>query len=401
MENSKQEELRKLITAHKQQIIEFLQALVKTPSVNNVNKEKNIADLIVKKAKELGLPCELKALEKDRPNVFIGNNFDKKEGLLLIAHLDTVPAGDENNWEHPPFSAEIEGDKLFGRGAGDCKAGIALSLYALKILQDLGKLNSAKFVGVVDEERGADSKLGARFLLDEGLNGKAAIYTYPSIPTTETLAIGHRGLVRLWIEVIGESAHTGSQRWQDGTKGANAIEALVKFINSLSEVAMEGTHKDFPGYGFKQTVTLIEGGSGESMVPEKAKVLIDARLLPNQENEIYIQKIRQLTEKFNTDKIKFKVEIKTNVPGAVISPDESIVQILKKLDEEVMRIKPEVRGAGPANEGYMFIKNGIPTICGFGVGGDNVHAADEYIKLNTLDKILEIYIRAAIKLSSK
>jgi len=260
MEKYQQEKLRELIANYKQEIIEFLQILIKTPSVNGVDKEKEISALIIKKAKELGLPCELKALEEDRPNVFIGDNFDKKEGLLLIAHLDTVPAGDENNWEHPPFSAEIEGDKLFGRGAGDCKAGIALSLYALRILQDLGKLNLAKFVGVVDEERGADSKLGARFLLDEGLNGKAAIYTYPSIPTTEILAIGHRGLVRLWVEVTGEQAHTGSQRWQDGTKGANAIEALAKFINSLSEVTMEGTHKDFPGYGFKQTVTLIEGG---------------------------------------------------------------------------------------------------------------------------------------------
>ncbi|MBI4130537.1 M20/M25/M40 family metallo-hydrolase, partial [Candidatus Roizmanbacteria bacterium] len=206
-------------------------------------------------------------------------------------------------------------------------------------------------------------------------------------------------LVRMWVEAHGESAHTGSQSWQDGTKGANAIEALTRFIGALSGIQLEETHSAFPGYAFKHTPTLIEGGSGESIVPDTARVLVDARLLPNHNNEAYIGQMTALAKKFERKKMRFDTTIKTNIPGVVIAPDERIVQILKQLDEEVMGIRPALRGSGPASEGYMFIKSGIPTICGFGAEGDGAHADDEYLKLDSLPKVLEMYVRAAIELT--
>lgn len=389
--------IRELTRDYEKELVEFCRELIKTPSVNGKENEKEIAELVVTRAKKLGLPQKLIALDKDRPNIFVGTNFNKKSGLLFVAHLDTVPTGDPNKWSHKPFGSEIEGGKLFGRGAIDCKAGIALSIYALKILYDLKKQEVAKFVGVVDEESGADSKLGARFLLNKGLNAKAAIYTYPGV---KTITIGHRGGVRLWVEAIGESVHTGSKSWQNRQKGANAIEAISQLIQLLPQIKMEGKHATFPGYSFVVTPTLIEGGSGESIVPDKAKVLIDARLLPNNNNNEYIKKVRGLTKKLESGKLKFKITIKNNVPAVVISPKEKIVKILRSLDKEVMGINPEVCGCGPWNEGYMFIEKGIPTVCGFGAEGNGVHSADEYLKLDTLPKILEMYVRAAIDFSS-
>lgn len=389
-------ELRKRIADDNEGLIEFCKDLVRTPSVNGKDKEVKVSQLVYDKAKELNLPVDLISLDKNRPNVFVGESFDKKDGLLFVAHLDTVPTGDVKNWKYDPFGAEEKDGKLFGRGAIDCKAGIALSVYALKVLKDLGYGNIAKFAGVVDEESGADSDLGARHLLKKGLNATSAIYTYPGV---NTVTIGHRGLVRLWVDVKGKTAHTGSLSWQTGEKGANAIGALTRFINVLSEVTMDGNHKFFPGYTFKHTPTIIEGGNGESIVPDSAKVLIDARLLPNHNNKVYIKRIEKLAAGFNSRNILFNVKVKTNISGVIISPDEEIVQILKRLDKEVMGISPEIRGCGPANEGYMFINAGIPTICGFGAEGDGVHSADEYLKLDSLPKILEMYVRAALELS--
>lgn len=389
--------IRELTRDYEKELVEFCRELIKTPSVNGKENEKEIAELVVALAKKLGLPQKLIALDKNRPNIFVGKNFNKKSGLLFVAHLDTVPTGDINKWKHKPFGSEIEDGKLFGRGAIDCKAGIALSIYALKILYDLKRQEVAKFVGVVDEESGADSKLGARFLLNKGLNAKAAIYTYPGV---ETITIGHRGGVRLWVEAVGESVHTGSKSWQNRQKGANAIEAISQLIQLLPQIKMEGNHTTFPGYSFVVTPTLIEGGSGESIVPDKAKVLIDARLLPNNNNNEYIKKVRGLTKKLESRKLKFNITIKNNVPAVVISPKEKIVKILRSLDQEVMGIDPEVCGCGPWNEGYMFIGKGIPTVCGFGAEGNGVHSTDEYLKLDTLPKILEMYVRAAIDFSS-
>lgn len=380
---------------YNKEITEFIQRLISIPSVNGVDNEVEIVREIAEEAKRLDLPFKIFAKDENHPNIFVGDNFDKKEGLLLIAHTDTAGIGDESKWSHKPFGGEIENNRLYGRGSIDCKSGIALSLYTLKILKDQGKLSLAKFVGVSDEERGADSLLGARHLIDMGLNAKAAVYTYSG---NDVITIGHRGQVKLWISVTGESNHTGSKSWQDGTRGASAIEALNNFLIELSKINMEGTHESFPGYKFKQTILFIEGGATTSLVPDKARCLVDARLLPNHINEEYVNKIKGLAKQFESEKIKFDVSVQTNLPGAFIPKDERIVQILDNLSQQVLKRKSEIRGCGPANEGYLFIGKGIPTICGFGVGGDGVHSVDESVEIDSLFKTLEIYTKAALEL---
>lgn len=383
------------MTDYTNDIILFIQKLVSIPSVNGVNNEEEIIKAIKEEADKLDLPNKIIFKDPLHPNIFVGNNFDKKQGLLLIAHVDTAGVGDESKWQHKPFGAEIEDNKLYGRGAIDNKAGIALSLYTLKMLQDQGKLDQAKFVGVSDEECGADSIFGARHLLDQGLQAKAAIYTYAG---NDTITIGHRGQVKHWVSVTGESAHSGSSSWQNGTRGASAIKALNMFLSELDKFNMEGSHEAFPNYTFKQTVLFIEGGNTTSLVPDKARCLIDARLLPIHKNDEYIDSITKLAKSFETEKIKFNVEVDTNLPAAFIKNDEKIVTILKDLSKEILNTEPEIRGCGPANEGYMFINNDIPTICGFGVNGDGLHSKDEYLDLDSIPKILKIYTETALKI---
>ena len=80
---------------------------------------------------------------------------------------------------------------------------------------------------VVDEESGACSSIGVRYLLDKKLiSGDGAIYVYPGVNVT----IGHRGLLRLSIDVTGENVHTGSVEWNTKKKGANAVRTYS--INS-------------------------------------------------------------------------------------------------------------------------------------------------------------------------
>jgi len=379
---------------YSENIIDFIQRLVSIPSINGINNEVEIINCIEDEAIKLGLPYKIYSKDSNHPNIFVGENFNKKEGLLFIAHVDTAGIGDETKWKHNPFGGEVENNKLYGRGAIDNKAGIAISLYTLKSLADKGKLSSAKFIGVSDEECGADSVYGARYLLDQGLQAKSAIYTYSG---NDVITIGHRGQVKLWINVNGESAHSGSSSWQNGTRGASAINALNNFLTELNKFEMEGTHEAFPNYTFKQTVLFIEGGNTTSLVPDKARCLIDARLLPIHENDKYVESITKLAKSFETEKVKFEIEVNTNLPAAYIKNDEKIVTVLKGLTKKILNTDPEIRGCGPANEGYMFIGAGIPTICGFGVSGDGMHSKDEYLEIDSVSKTLEIYIKAALK----
>ncbi|OGM14669.1 hypothetical protein A3D84_00255 [Candidatus Woesebacteria bacterium RIFCSPHIGHO2_02_FULL_42_20] len=390
--------IQKKIDLYEDDLVNFCKELVRIPSVNGLDKEKHVAALVFKKAQRLRLPVQIVALDKERPNVFIGTNYSQKRGLLFAAHLDTAPVGDRRLWKHKPFAAEVEDGKLFGRGAIDCKGGIALSIYALKIISDLGYNDIAKFVASSDEEVGADSPLGSKFLLEKGLNAEAAIYTYPGL---DAIKIGHRGLVKMSIEVLGEAAHVGSKSWQLGKKGKSAITATVDFLQSLDKFHFETEyHKDFPGYCFIQTPIYIKGGSAVGIVPDSVKLIIDARFLPNQDRDVYIKWIKKLAKKKSKDKILIKPKLIRSVQGSVISRNEKIVKILQSLSKNVLKTQPVIEGSGPINEAYLFNKVGIPTVCGFGVEGEGAHSSDEYLKIDSLVKILEVYVKAAIELGS-
>src|SRR3989338_3764122 len=391
--------IQKKIDLYEDDLVNFCKELVRIPSVNGLDKEKHVAALVFKKAQRLRLPVQIVALDKERPNVFIGTNYSQKRGLLFAAHLDTAPVGDRRLWKHKPFAAEVEDGKLFGRGAIDCKGGIALSIYALKIISDLGYNDIAKFVASSDEEVGADSPLGSKFLLEKGLNAEAAIYTYPGL---DAIKIGHRGLVKISIEVLGEAVHAGSKSWQLGKKGANAITATADFLQNLDKFRFKAKHnKDFPGYGFKQTPIYIEGGSSIGIVPDRVEMIIDARFLPDQDRNVYIKEIEELAKRKSKNKILIKTKTMKNVPGSVISRNEKIVKILQSLSKDLLNIKPAVEGAGPINEAYLFNNAGIPTVCGFVVEGEGAHSSDEYLEIDSLPKILEVYVRAAIELRSQ
>ncbi|MGI8960522.1 MAG: M20/M25/M40 family metallo-hydrolase, partial [Bryobacteraceae bacterium] len=98
--------------------------------------------------------------------------------LLLSGHIDTVPKGTQP-WTHDPFGAEVEGNRLFGRGSNDMKAGVASSLFVVEALSELRPLSGdLLFETVVDEEfGGVNGTLAGRL---KGFNADAAVITEPS-----------------------------------------------------------------------------------------------------------------------------------------------------------------------------------------------------------------------------
>jgi len=387
-------------SAYKTDCVSFLQKLIQTPSVNGKNPEKDIVKVIADEAKKLGLSYKIIEKEKNRPNIFVGDSFTSNKNLLLVAHIDTVPEGNRDAWDHSPFSGKISDNKVYGRGAIDCKGGIAVSLYTLKALKDIGKADHAKFVGVADEESGADSDFGLRYVLSQGLKAKGAVYTYGNSKPPTHVIIGHRGLIRLWVTCIGESTHSGSSDWQNRKKGENAIDGIAEFVNELSKIKISATNKYFPGYKFVFTPTILEGGVGESIVPDKAKVLVDIRTLPDVPSGEIIKKIKLITRKLSKGKRKYEIEIKNNLPAVLTNPKESIVKSAQKLTKEIYGSQVGLKGSGPANESYMLITKNIPTITGYGPIGNGFHSSNEHAEISSIEKSLAFLSELALATNS-
>ena len=376
-------------------LIDFLRDLVRIPSVNGRDTERLLAERIQLEANRLGLESQLIALQPERPNILVTYGTGA-ERFALIGHMDTVAEGDPKSWSSPPFAAEIKDGRIIGRGAADNKAGIACGLYTLALLRDLKLIDPARqqavVAGVVDEESGACSPLGVRHLLDSGtLQVRGAIYAY----TSDIVCIGHRGLIRLELIAGGESIHAGVAEWHNHVRGGNAVMALAELLIKLESLDIQAAAP--PGFehlGFTVTPgTIFKGGSFPSIVPDSANAVVDIRLLPGQSSAEVLELVReqiQAVEKIRA-RISFDMKVTVDILGAYIPKDHPLALIAQDYTETMTCRRWETAGAGPANEGYMLIEAGIPTLCGFGPTGGNPHAPDEWVEINSLPATVAMF----------
>lgn len=373
----------------------FLRDLVRIPTVNGRDPEAPLVARIEQEARKLGLASRRVALQPERPNILVSYG-EGSDQFALIAHMDTVAEGNLAGWSSPPFSAEIKEGRIIGRGAADNKAGIACGLYTLALMRELKLIDPAcqqvVVAGVVDEESGACSPLGVRHLLDSGaLQARGAIYAY----TSDIVCIGHRGLVRLTLTAKGQSIHAGLAEWHNRSQGANAVTALADLLLRLESLILPAEPP--PGFehlGLTLTPgTIFQGGSYPSIVPDSASAVVDIRLLPGQSSAEVLERVWELIHLVEKERprVSFTMEVTVDIPGALIPKNHPLALLAQDYTEKVTGRRWETAGAGPANEGYMLIGAGVPTLCGFGPTGGNPHAPDEWVEIASLPATTAIF----------
>lgn len=393
--------LRAALSARQPDMLDFARRLIRTPSVNGVQDEAGVAALIAGEAARLGLLVQLAGAQPRRPNVIVSTSAQGETGLLLLGHLDTVPEGDAALWTHPPFAAEVAQGRLYGRGAADTKGGMAAALYALAALASVpGALahGRAQFIGVPDEETGATGTLGIRWLAEHGLLAAAgAIYAYAG----EELILGHRGLLRLRLTAEGTAIHTGAHAWQEREGGANAVTGMARLLLALEARPFERSEARYfePFRTVVTPGTMIEGGTAVNIVPDRCRALVDIRTTPEHDAAALERWIA--AEAQAIPGVRFSVERINHIPAVCASPEAAIFRVLDDAAQAVRGAAPVWTVAGPANEGYLLIERGIPTVCGFGPVGANAHAVDEYVEIASLSDAALIYALTAARLSAE
>lgn len=377
------------------EIVGLLQTLVRTRSVNGVDAEGSVAEVVAAFARLHGLAVEMTALDPARPNVLVRLGPAGPPGLLLVAHTDTVAAGDETAWAHPPFAAEIDAGRLYGRGAVDNKGGLAAALAALLRLKGGPPLaRPVVLAGVPDEEAGATGVLGVKHLHAIGkLAGRGAIYTYPG---TQQIVLGHRGLYRLALTAHGQAVHSGSLEWQAG-QGVNAATGMAEVALELERLRFDTPSAGlFAPFRTVVTPTILRGGVGPSMVPDRCEAYVDIRLVPDVPREVVDAAVRAVIEAVMARRPGLRVEYRVDVqaPPTVIPTDAPVVVALRDAATRSLGREPTLTVSGPANESYLLNGYGIPT-CVFGPEGGGAHAADEYVEIDSIFAVAEVYAAVA------
>jgi len=382
----------------------FLASLVRARSSNSFTPEnskasepveKKVADLIADSLKNMGLRPKMMGESESRQNVVVywGPRRFRKS-LMFNGHMDTtVPSKD---YTLAPYSGAIRGNKLYGVGSYDMKGSLSAYVFALKALMESGVTLDGRLVlaFVVDEEPGGCSDFGTAHILSRGVKSKVAIVGEPG---AGKIAVGHRGGYRFKLTTIGEAVHTGVSAWEKGEGGRNAIVDMGRVISALQDLEIPfKSARAFPGREPVFTFPVkIEGGVAVNMVPERCVAYGDVRLLPGNSGKqvklLIIDKLKELSD------IKYEIQDILFVPSVEIDQKEEIVEVVADQAKKVLGKRPVIEGAGPWNDAWMLIKRDIPTICGFGPDGGGAHEADEWVDLDSLQKITEVYARVALK----
>jgi acetylornithine deacetylase len=158
--------------------------------------------------------------------------FQAKDGksLILNAHIDVVPTGPIDLWTRDPYSGDIEGDRLYGRGGADMRAGSAANLFALDALRRIGMQPASKVIleSVVEEESTGNGTLLTHL---KGYRADAVIIPEPM---DEKLVRANTGVLWFQIEVKGIPVHV-----RDMSTGTNAIDACWRVVGGLRELEKE------------------------------------------------------------------------------------------------------------------------------------------------------------------
>lgn len=300
--------------------------------------------------------------------------------LILNGHIDVVSPGPSDMWASPPFVARREGDWLYGRGAGDMKAGLAAIVGAVRGLRRLGMapLGPVQLQSVVEEECTGN---GALQCVLSGHPADAVIITEPTSLTIQTSQVGV-----LWFQVIvrGRPAHAG-----DAPIGLNAIEAMVPVIAALRELEAElNAAPPAPYEAYEHPINLnvgiIQGGDWASTVA--AESILHCRLAqyPGEPVDALRARVEEAVAGALAQLDGFRARVTYDgfaCEGYTLESDSPLVVALSDSARTAIGEEPECLASTATTDARSFgLYGGSPAVC-FGPHAEGVHAVDERVSM--------------------
>ncbi len=258
-------------------VVELTQELVRTRTVNPPGDEEKAASLLAARLEAAGLEVTSHELAPGRTSLVARTRTrGERPALCLTGHLDTVPLG-RADWSRDAFAAEIDGDRLYGRGTSDMKGGTAAIVVAAERVAALGEgAAGLELVLCAGEETGCEGALA--LAQASGALGQAGALLVAE-PTTNHPCVAHKGVV--WADAVarGKTAHGSMPHL-----GENAIYKLARAVARLEDFELEADEHPLLG---RPTVSLgtMAGGLNINSVPDYATAGIDVRTVPGMSGE--------------------------------------------------------------------------------------------------------------------
>ena len=355
--------------------------------------EARVAGVLADVLTSWGFRVDVRDAAPGRPNVVarIGRSpASDVPSLMFNGHIDVVGI---EGMVHPPWDGVVRDGRLYGRGSSDMKGGVAAMCAAAVRAADAagseGLRGEIIITAVVDEEY---SSLGTRALMAAGLRADAAIVTEP---TRLAIMPAHKGFV--WIDAVvhGRAAH--GSRWDVGVDAIRHAGLLLAELDTFDAEVLPSRQHPLLGRPSLHAST-ITGGIGLSTYPDRCQFTIERRTLPGETTAQVMSEIEEAYARVRARRPELSAALGLifEQPPSDVATDAPIVHALdgalRACAEEVT-----VTGMSAWTDAAILNEAGIPAIC-FGPGDISLaHAAEEYVRVDEIERATLVLATLATK----
>ena len=315
--------------------------------------------------------------------------------LMLQGHVDVVPEGAADLWTTPPFEPNVRDGRMYGRGAGDMKAGLVSIVMACEALRRAGLQPAAELqlAAVIEEECTGNGALAVMHALPRP---DACLIPEPG-PGFPALYVAEVGVVWAWVTVTGRPTHVREMQ-----AGVNAIEAayvLMERLRAYEDAAnrAERRHPAFAGDNHPINVNFgtLEGGEWNSSVATRARLGVRVGVMPGHSCHDVRAEIERLVEDAASDPrlrgARLAVEFKGFMAdGCVLPPEQPISLAASALHREVTGSElRQYSATGLTDARHYALGGGTQATC-YGPDAENIHGIDESVGIDAMHDVTRV-----------
>ena len=363
-------------------VIELSQQLIRIDSITP--DDKGCQKLLTKLLVDAGFTIESKQFGKVG-NLLAWHGKQTGKSLMFVGHTDVVPTGDINLWKHPPFSATIDGNYLYGRGSADMKSAVAAFTLAIIDYVKQNPDHKGKIALMLTSDEEGVAQDGIKKMMPHIAQSHEFDYCLVGEPSSnkhlgDTVRIGRRGSLHVGITIHGKQGHVA---YPDNAK--NPIFLSAKLIDDLSNFQWDKGNQDFPPTSF-QISGVKTSTNTSNIIPADFHIQANFRYSPESSQASIQSQLELLLRQHNLN-----YSLKWELSGL---PFHSKSKALKEaLHTSILRTtqqNPVFNAAGGTSDGRFIAPFGVEVV-ELGVVNASIHQIDERVLIGDVINLEKIY----------
>jgi glutamate carboxypeptidase len=308
---------------------------------------------------------------------------NERRNILLMGHRDTVfPKGEP---QRRPFT--IAGDRAYGPGVADMKAGLVMNMFVLAAFRKFGGAPGA-LVGLFTGDEEIGSPEGRPVIEAEARAARVVFNSEPGRPD-QGVVTGRKGGVFSVMEIEGKAAHSGGN-FDQGISAIGELAAKITAIHALTDLAR----------GITLNVGLVSGGQSVNTVAPHARGEIDLRYAEPPHRDEVMAKIAAIVARSFVPGTRATLTIRGEFLPLTQSSESQRVLALYRDAARDSGFATEGRFSGGCADSGFTAAMGAPTLCAVGPVGGKAHSPDEYLELDSIVPRAQALARAILRLDA-